>query len=115
MSWNSVIATYDTKKKKAVKGLVNQRGNPITIISGNVIVKSVILEIKQKIDKPIVLVSNLKTHYDVENQNKVNLEYSPLHVFQVEEANQTKVVHIQDSMCINFCEQDEFSFELCDL
>ena len=60
MSWNSVIATYDTKKKKAVKGLVNQRGNPITIISGNVIVKSVILEIKQKIDKPIVFSDKLQ-------------------------------------------------------
>ena len=109
--WNALIAPYDSQRKIAAKKLFTKRGSHITLLSAKVLVKSIILELANPIKKPIVLVSNLLTHFDVDGVN-VNHEYSPIHVFSVSESHRTKIVYVDDPICIDFCEKDEMSFQL---
>ena len=109
--WNSIVVPYDTRRKIAAKKLYSKRGNPITILSGKVLIKTVIVEVKQPISKPVILVSNLLTHYDLEGSNIV-YEFSPIHIFDLKDSNQTKLIELSDPVTIEFCEIDEMTFQL---
>ena len=114
--WNAILIPYNSIRKLAAKKLVSKRGNPITILSGTVLIKSIVLELKQKVSDPIILVSNLLTHFDIdENGDNVVKEFSPIHIFQVSDTYMTKIVHIEKPMCIDFCEVDEMTFQLMTL
>ena len=117
MSWNSIIVPYDSNRKIAAKTLVNQRGDTISIFSGSFLLQSVICDIKKDIDKVAILVSNVLTHYEIDNSTKAVLkEYSPLKCFELKgKAGETKVFDISDPICVKFCEIDEISFQLMEL
>ena len=110
-NWNAIIVPFDEKRQIAAKKLYTKRGSHITLLSATVLVKSIIIELKKPISKPMVLVSNLLTHYDVEGANVIH-EYSPIYVFSISESHTTKVVQVEDPISINFCEKDEISFQL---
>ena len=113
--WNSTVVPYIARRKLAAKRFVTQRGSFITIISGTVLIKSIILELKQKIDSPIVLVSNILTHYDIDENSQSVEEYSPIHVFETDKSQTTHVIHINKPVCLTFGEVDEITFQLMNL
>ena len=112
--WNSVVVPFDARRKIAAKRLYSKRGNPITILTGKVSIKNIIVEVKQAISKPVILVSNLLTYYDVDGSNMVH-EFSPIHIFELKDSNQTKLIELNDPVTIEFCEIDEMTFQLMTL
>ena len=96
--------------------LIDHRGEPIDLCTGLVQLKTIICVFKKDFDSVVVLVSNMKTHFDIDTSSRVIKEYSPLEVFPLK-ANKgdMKAIAIENPVLINFCELSEFQFQLMDL
>ena len=114
--WNSIIVPFDKTKNIARKVLIDHRGEPLDLCTGLVQLKNVICVLKKDFDSVAVLVSNMKTHYEIDSLSRVIKEYSPLEVFPFKASKgDKKVIAIENPVLINFCELSEFQFQLMDL
>ena len=71
--WNSVIIPFDKDKKIARKTLIDRKGEAVDLSSGHIQIKSVICSFKKDLKKIGVLVSNIKTHYEIDSKTQVIL------------------------------------------
>ena len=91
--WNAIIIPYDSVKRFASRKLVNSRGETIDIASGSVQLRSIICKHKSQVKTPAFLVSNIKTHFEIDPSSKASVEeYSPLEFLMLEaNSNETKI------------------------
>ena len=113
--WNAQIIPFNTSKKIAFKQLVNRLGEEISINSGLVLLKSLIVKFKANFEQPAILTSNLLTIFDLED-NKVIVDYTPLQIISLKgRINQVSVIDFGQSIPFSISQIEEIEFRLLDL
>ena len=115
--WKSVFVEYDTKKHCASKKFFNKHGSALDDISGTLIIKKLIFDLKNKtVNKPLVLTSNISTYYDLEEKSdRLLVEYCPLDVINLEARNEVKVIDLENQEYLKFSHLNQLDFMLMTL
>ena len=135
MSWNSIIVPYSKQTNIASKILYDNRGQAINLGKGLIQVKALICKFIGQIDTVGVVISNALTYYDLSQNKVIHIKfclwfkfyeahlylqrpiknYSPIYVFNCKgSSSETKVFQIENGTTINFCDLDEFQFQILD-
>ena len=115
--WKSVFVEYDPKRKIASKKFFNKHGSSLDDISGTLIIKKLIFDLKDKsVSKPLVLTSNISTYYDLEEKSdRLLVEYCPLDVINLEARHEVKVIDLENQEYLKFTHLNKIDFMLMTL
>ena len=113
---NSIITSYNIQKKISTAKVVDSRGEIVTLRSGCVWCKSLIIDFGSKnLDKTIsILCANFFTHFAIDTETSATIkEYSPISTIQIEgKAGSKHLYNIDQPFAIPFNLLHEFEFYL---
>ena len=112
---NSIITSYNIQKRISTAKVVDSRGEVVTLHSGCVWCKSVIIDFSKNLDKTIAIIcANFFTHFAIDAQTSATTkEYSPIASIEIGgNAGSKSLFKIDQPIAIPFNLVHEFEFYL---